>query len=212
MRFRVFAPCVALAAFAAGCSSGGTLVGSPSTKASGTSASGSVAPTSSSSAGGSTTAVQSGGSTTGRVTSPDGDFSVQVPAGWHEDRSTASKYHVAEFYVGPVAGGFTTNVNVEVEDAGSLSLEQYVQQALTRLKGQLAITDQTKPDSTTLDGSAALGFAFSDTQGGVALQQAQLVSLHSGKAYVITYTAREGDAFTSSASAVRSIQESWHWS
>lgn len=166
--------------------------------------------TSGSSAGG--PSAPSGGSSAGRVAAPDGSFSVVVPAGWHEDRAFAQKYQLAEVYLGPSTNGFAANVNVVREAAGSLSLNQYLQQALTKLRRQLAVRNLSSPRSTTVDGEPALTYTFDDTQSGYSLRQAQVVVLHAGSAYVVTYTAVSGAPYVTSAPAVRAIKDSWRWS
>lgn len=146
----------------------------------------------------------------GRLTAPDNDFSVVLPAGWHDATDKAASFGAVTAYLGPASNGFATNINVVRQQIGNVGVTEYAHGTMqgVRSVGATGITD---PAPRTIDGADALEYSFSDKQAGHNLKQRQTVVVHSGVGYVITYTALTGGYETSRAEADALI-DSWQWS
>jgi hypothetical protein len=115
-------------------------------------------------------------------------FTVTLPAGYKSDPSKASGI-VTAFYLGPIAGNFHVNVNVTREPAPGISVQAAQKQAVAGIKKVLKISNLSAVAPLQLDGESALSYSFEDTQAGLHLKQGQVVVLHKGYAYVLTFTA-----------------------
>lgn len=145
---------------------------------------------------------------TGAIESPDGDFSVVLPAGWRDGTDQIGTLALTGYF-GPTADGFATNVNVNRVPAPG-SLAAVVHAAITQLQNTLHVTNMTPTTSRTLGGEPALEYSFTDQQAGRTLHQRQTIALHDGSGYVVTYTALT-DAYEASLNDADAIIESWQW-
>lgn len=154
-------------------------------------------------------ANSSSADTTGRIVSPDADFSVVLPAGWQDSSDKASSFGALTAYLGPTSDGFATNVNVVRQDVGAMSASDYAD--LTR-RGvrSLHVSAMSATSPRTVDSEDALEYTFTDQQVGRTLKQRQTVVVHDQKGYVITYTALPS-SYDTSVPAADSLIDSWQW-
>ena len=149
-------------------------------------------------------------STTGRIASPDADFSIALPDGWRDSTDKAGSFGAVTAYLGPTSDGFATNVNVVRQDIGTMSVSAYANLTRQGVRS-LHVAGMTASSPRTVDGEDALEYAFTDQQVGRTLKQRQTVVVHDGKGYVITYTALPS-SYDASVPAADSLIDSWQWS
>jgi hypothetical protein len=154
--------------------------------------------------------TSSSSSASGRLTAPDSDFSVALPAGWTDATDKAASFGAVTAYLGPSDNGFATNVNVVRQQIGSVGVDQYANGTQQGVKS-IGATSVTDPAPLTIDGEDALEYSFSDKQAGRSLKQRQTVVVHNDVGYVITYTALP-DAYDASRADADALIASWQWS
>jgi hypothetical protein len=145
----------------------------------------------------------------GALESPDGDFSVVLPAGWSDGADRLSGIALTG-YLGPTANGFETNVNVVRESVGGLNLAQYYRATIANVQSTLQVHGLTRPTYHAVGGEPGLDYSFTDQQAGRTLEQRQTLSVHDGNGYVITYTALPS-AYAASIDDANAIIASWQW-
>jgi hypothetical protein len=141
--------------------------------------------------------------------SPDGDFSVVLPEGWSDGADRLSGAALTG-YLGPIANGFATNVNVVREPVGGMDVAAYYQATLASVRAAVPVTEVSAATSREVDGDEALEYSFKDEQAGRTLRQRQTLVVHDGNGYVITYTAL-APAYETSRRDADAIIDSWQW-
>lgn len=172
----------------------------------------------------------SGGSSDDAV---DGDgYTYSVPADWvtgNDAAADAAQAGIDAVGLGGAVGldslsidtrpegGFSSNVNVlsplpaqgfsavEALELSNGSLENLPAGAGFELTGS-----PTDPESTTLDGDEAAFTEYHATQDGGALKLRQLLAIHEGEAYMVTFTTSAAK-FDSEVAEFEEILESWAW-
>lgn len=133
---------------------------------------------------------------TGRkYTDPEQRFSVVVPDGWQRQQT-----QVADIAVQFVSDRLRGDVNIVVEDAPNVTLDQYVAGTIANIKRtypELKLTTNGV-QVATLGGEAAQQYQFSGVAREAPIQLTQLVAVYGDMAYVITFTVASDDsaAFT----------------
>ena len=156
-----------------------------------------------------------GGASTSQVGEEQGSsYSLDLPSGWREAKDEAQKAVEAinfdSFYAKERRDGFATNVNVirerVPEGTGLESLEPTYNR---QLRGSGA-TDISEPRDRELDGEPAVVRDYSIAAEGRKLAGQQLATLHDGRLYTVTFTARR-DAFDADQPEFEEILDSWRW-
>ena len=113
-------------------------------------------------------------------------FTTSTPAGWKQ----VSYPGVLVAYASPtVVDRFATNVNVTVETLpAGMTLAQYIAAGQANLKRLITDFKAIGVRNTTLSGSPARQQTFSGRQGEFNLYFTQTVTVHGGRAYVLTGT------------------------
>ena len=113
-------------------------------------------------------------------------FAVTPPAGWTVTKDVPG---VTVAFLGPRAGGFTTNANVIVQDVpGSVDLATYTNVSLEQLETLITNYKLVSRSKTTLGGAPAQRLQFQGLQGKQNLYFDQVYTVRRGRAYVVTVT------------------------
>jgi len=134
---------------------------------------------------------------------PTGRVAFAIPGGWRLARPASAGDVVAELRA-PIARG--TVVLAAESVPPDTTLDRYASDVAVRLehgpRGAVALP--TKASSRTLGGEAARAAAYEATDGGASVFLYQVVALHGGTAYTLTFaTASEDeDAYFAQARAI----------
>jgi hypothetical protein len=120
----------------------------------------------------------------------EGDgFAIAPPEGWTVDDSGSLGADVV--FLDEAADGFQANINVRVDSAGGLSLDDIISQSRTALGTSFTDYTTITDESTTVDGAAAHRFEATLTQGDFELHNLQSIVLSDDVIYTVTATSRD---------------------
>jgi hypothetical protein len=174
---------------------------------------GGISPTTTATTGGTTTTASPGttSGTTATTQAPDDGlgpfaeffsiahpFSVEYPESWEveEDSGGAVVTFLSELTSDDDL--FHENVNVVVEDLGGveLTLEEYVDAAVTQLPGLIPDIQINDEFGDVMGGQPSWILTYTGTQEGFGFTWVQEVALFEGAAYILTYSGlNEGDDY-----------------
>ncbi len=112
---------------------------------------------------------------------------------------------------------FATNVNVATGPAPGVTLKQLTAQALLTIRdpqllppGVEFTSEPTRPEQTELAGSPAQQFEYEGNFMGNDGELRQLMTLHGGQAFVVTFVSPAGE-FEADSEDFESVTDSWQW-
>lgn len=159
-----------------------------------------------------TAADGEGGGASGDRVSGEG-YSFAVPEGWTDETEqfSGSAVNIDLAVAAESADGFASNINVIRETPpGDPSLDDVVSTFREQLESVIARDISDAMDSE-LDGDEAKTYTYAiGAEEGPARRGRQVVTLHDGAVYTITFTSLD-DAFAADEAAFQAALDSWTW-
>jgi len=125
-----------------------------------------------------------------RYSSPQYGYSLEVPPGWVRKTDMPRPY-VA--FLGPVVDNYQTNFSIYTEPAANKSLAQFVKVARKTIAGSKIVRLKSS-SQTTLSGTPAVALQTLVTEAGSQPSAVrQILAVHKGRGYTLTFTTRPGD-------------------
>lgn len=118
-------------------------------------------------------------------------FSIQPPSGWTVDES--GLMGTAVIFIGPTKEDFTVNINILVEDAQGMTLDEYISASKPQLSQILTNYQLVSEGSKVIGGLDTYALVYTHTMGVFDLEVKQVALLEDDKAYVITFTALQSN-------------------
>ena len=112
---------------------------------------------------------------------------------------------------------FATNVNVATGPAPGVTLKQLTAQALLTIRDPQVLppgveftSEPTRPERTELAGSPAQQFEYEGNFMGNEGELRQLMTLHGGQAFAVTFASPAGE-FEADVESFDQVTDSWQW-
>ena len=121
----------------------------------------------------------------GAYVNEEAGFAIEGPEGWVQQENVAGS--TVSFLVPvPPEDGFAENINVIVQDAGPMGLEEYTELSLEELHGLGNGAEVVEEGEAELGGQPAHRAVTRTNMEGRDLRILQLWTIHEGRAYVLT--------------------------
>jgi hypothetical protein len=150
----------------------------------------------------------------GTVKASSGAFETVLPHGF-ADRTAAfsgSAVRLDLVIAAPASDGFAVNVNVVRERIKTTDVTALAQASLAYIRNTTRAHAFSALQTLSVDGATARAFDYlTSASTGTSLHQRQVYVIHSGWAYVITYSALSGSQYQGSLSALRQVLAGWRW-
>jgi hypothetical protein len=161
-----------------------------------------------------TTTTTDGGARGGRpVFSTEYPFAVSYPSEWTTELDSLGTVVIFLSPLLDAGDTFSENVNVVVESlrGSALSLDEYMDLTMEVLDEVIVGFSLADEGATTLGGRPAHFIEYTGTEPtvGLSLTWLQVIAIHDGNAYVVTYTG-DRDYAEFRDTALRMI-ETWEW-